>query len=48
MPYADFFAAPMREELRDLGIRDRRTAEDVDAAIANAPGTLKSVGLMGP
>jgi len=43
MPYADFFVAPMREELRDLGIRELRTPAEVDAAIANTPGTLMIV-----
>ena len=28
MPYPEFFVAPMRQELRDLGIRERRTAEE--------------------
>jgi len=43
MPYPEFFVAPMREELRDLGIRELRTAADVDAAISNTPGTLMIV-----
>src|SRR4051812_49835696 len=43
MPYPEFFVAPMRQELRDLGIRELRTAEEVDAAIANTPGTLMLV-----
>ena len=43
MPYPEFFVAPMRQELRDLGIRELRTAEDVDAAIASTPGTLMLV-----
>src|SRR4051794_23723606 len=32
MAYPEFFVAPMRQELRDLGIRELRTAEEVDAA----------------
>src|SRR3954464_6838292 len=40
MPYPEFFVAPMRQELRDLGIRELRTAEEVDTAIAGTPGTL--------
>ena len=43
MPYPEFFVAPMREELRDLGIRELRTAAEVDAFIANTPGTLMIV-----
>ena len=43
MPYPDFFVAPMREQLRDLGIRELRTAAEVDAAIATTPGTLMIV-----
>jgi putative YphP/YqiW family bacilliredoxin len=40
MPYPEFFVAPMRQELRDLGVRELRTAEEVDAAVTNTPGTL--------
>jgi putative YphP/YqiW family bacilliredoxin len=43
MPYPDFFVAPMRQELRDLGIRELRTAAEVDAAVANTRGTLMIV-----
>jgi putative YphP/YqiW family bacilliredoxin len=43
MPYPDFFVAPMRQELRDLGIRELRTAEEVDAAVESTPGTLMIV-----
>jgi len=43
MPYPDFFVAPMRQELRDLGIRELRTPDEVDAAIAGTPGTLMIV-----
>ena len=43
MPYPEFFVAPMRQELRDLGIRELRTAAEVDAAITNTPGTLMLV-----
>jgi putative YphP/YqiW family bacilliredoxin len=43
MPYPEFFVAPMREELRDLGIRELRTPEDVDAAVTSTPGTLMIV-----
>jgi bacilliredoxin len=40
MPYPDFFVAPMRQELIDLGVRELRTPEDVDAAVAGTAGTL--------
>jgi putative YphP/YqiW family bacilliredoxin len=40
MPYPEFFVAPMRQELLDLGVRELRTAADVDAAVAATPGTL--------
>jgi bacilliredoxin len=43
MPYPEFFVAPMRQELLDLGIRELRTADDVDAAVANTSGTLMIV-----
>jgi putative YphP/YqiW family bacilliredoxin len=43
MPYPEFFVAPMRDELRDLGIRELRTPEDVDAAVTSTPGTLMIV-----
>src|SRR6185312_6953695 len=43
MPYPEFFVAPMRQELRDLGIRELRTAEEVDTAIKNTKGTLMLV-----
>jgi putative YphP/YqiW family bacilliredoxin len=34
MPYPEQFIAPMRAELTRLGVRELRTAEDVDAAVA--------------
>jgi bacilliredoxin len=40
MPYPEFFVAPMRQELIDLGVRELRTPADVDAAVAGAEGTL--------
>jgi putative YphP/YqiW family bacilliredoxin len=43
MPYPDFFVAPMRAELTSLGVTELRTPEDVDAAVANTPGTLMIV-----
>jgi putative YphP/YqiW family bacilliredoxin len=43
MRYPDFFVAPMRQELTSLGMQELRTPEDVDAAVANARGTLMIV-----
>jgi putative YphP/YqiW family bacilliredoxin len=43
MPYPDFFVAPMRDELLQLGIEELRSAADVDAAVAGTPGTLMVV-----
>jgi putative YphP/YqiW family bacilliredoxin len=40
MPYPDFFVAPMRRELTDLGVRELRTPAEVDAAVTRTPGTL--------
>ena len=39
MPYPEFFIAPMREELTQLGVKELRTPEQVDAAVKQ-PGTL--------
>src|SRR5882672_834615 len=43
MPYPDFFVAPMRDELLQLGIEELRSAADVDVAVAGTPGTLMVV-----
>jgi putative YphP/YqiW family bacilliredoxin len=43
MPYPDFFVAPMRAELQQLGIEELRSAADVDAAVAGTRGTLMVV-----
>jgi putative YphP/YqiW family bacilliredoxin len=43
MPYPEFFIAPMRQELASLGVEELRTAADVDAAVADTPGTLMIV-----
>ena len=43
MPYPDFFVAPMRGELVQLGIEELRSAADVDAAVAGTRGTLMVV-----
>jgi len=42
MSYPDFFVAPMREELTRVGVRELRTADDVDRAVAS-PGTTMIV-----
>jgi putative YphP/YqiW family bacilliredoxin len=43
MPYPEFFVAPMRQELTDLGIQELRSAADVDAAVTGTAGTLMIV-----
>ena len=43
MPYPDFFVAPMRQELVDLGVQELRTPADVDTAVAGTTGTLMIV-----
>ena len=43
MPYPEFFVAPMRQELTALGVRELRTPQDVDAAVAATSGTLMIV-----
>jgi putative YphP/YqiW family bacilliredoxin len=43
MPYPEFFVAPMRKELTDLGIKELRTPAEVDAAVKDAAGTLMIV-----
>ena len=40
--YPDFLIAPMREELTQLGVKELRTPEQVDAAVKQ-PGTLMIV-----
>lgn len=42
MPYPEPFIAPMRAELSRLGVRELRTAEQVDAAV-QATGTVMIV-----
>ncbi len=42
MPYPESFIGPMREELTRLGVKELRTAADVDQAVAQ-PGTLMVV-----
>ena len=41
--YPEFFVAPMREELTRLGVKELRTAADVDEAVTKTPGTLMVV-----
>jgi len=43
VPYPEFMIAPMREELTRLGIEELRTADAVDAAVRDTPGTLMIV-----
>ena len=43
MQYPEEFIAPMRAELTQLGVEELRTAEAVDDAIRNTPGTLMIV-----
>jgi len=41
--YPEFLIAPMREELTRLGVRELRTAADVDSTIAKSQGTVMVV-----
>ena len=41
--YPEFFIAPMREELTRLGVKELRTAADVDDAVTGQSGTLMLV-----
>lgn len=43
MPYPEMTIKPMREDLTNLGIRETRTPEAVDAALASAKGTIMVV-----
>jgi len=38
MTYPEFFVAPMRQELTSLGVRELRTASDVDAVLGRQLG----------
>jgi putative YphP/YqiW family bacilliredoxin len=40
MPYPEYLVAPMRQELISLGVKELRTADAVDAAVAGTRGTL--------
>ncbi len=39
MPYDERFVTPMRAELTQLGVEEMRTAEEVDAKLADSSGT---------
>src|SRR5580658_1619532 len=41
--YPDVMVIPMREELTRVGVKELRTPEEVDRAIANQPGTAMVV-----
>ena len=43
MPYSEMLIKGMREDLTNLGIRETRTPEAVDAAVANAKGSIMVV-----
>jgi putative YphP/YqiW family bacilliredoxin len=43
MPYPESFIGPMRQELTRLGVRELRTAEDVDAVLGEQRGTVMVV-----
>lgn len=43
MPYPEFLIAPMREELTSLGVKELRTAEDVDDFVQTSNGTVMLV-----
>lgn len=43
MPYPEIMIRPMREELTRIGVEELRTAEAVDEAVKNTPGTLMIV-----
>src|SRR6266852_1700942 len=40
MPYPEIMIAPMREELKRLGVEELRTPEAVDEAVKNSKGTV--------
>ena len=43
MPYPESFIGPMREELTQLGVKELRTAADVDALLAEKSSTIMIV-----
>jgi putative YphP/YqiW family bacilliredoxin len=40
MPYPEFMIHPMRQELTRLGVEELKSAEAVDNAVNNTPGTV--------
>ena len=42
MPYPEVLIKPMRDELTQIGVKETRTPEEVDAAV-NSPGTVMVV-----
>jgi putative YphP/YqiW family bacilliredoxin len=43
LPYPEFLIAPMREELTRLGVRELRSADEVDAFLTGRKGTVMVV-----
>jgi putative YphP/YqiW family bacilliredoxin len=43
MPYSEILIAPMREDLRRIGVEETRTPEEVEQAIKKEEGTLMVV-----
>jgi putative YphP/YqiW family bacilliredoxin len=43
MVYPEHFVAPMRQELTRVGVKELRTAAEVDAAVNGTPGTTMIV-----
>lgn len=43
MPYPEHFVAPMRQELTRFGVKELRTAAEVDAAVTSTAGTTMIV-----
>jgi putative YphP/YqiW family bacilliredoxin len=43
MPYPEIMIRPMREELTRLGVKELRTAAEVDEALQHSPGTVMVV-----
>jgi putative YphP/YqiW family bacilliredoxin len=41
--YPEILVVPMREDLTSVGVKELRTAEEVDRALANQPGTTMVV-----
>ena len=41
--YPEFMIAPFRAELTQLGVKECRTGEEVDAAVTNTNGTVLAI-----